>query len=192
MTARKWEAIGNWKRKHQITLWRTPWKRLWTCRKTDCGVNEWMNEWMYRCMNLAQLVFLRCVFISVWNHLFKTFSHHFSLFTFQHCMSSSSSLHFSFKNSQPHLAVPFRSHYDSLYKFLSFCFSILSFSWYLTVFVDHYSKFKLYMYLVNPAPSLCIQMCPNAAVCSSSLSFPLCVFYLSLTATFQQQLRHSY
>jgi hypothetical protein len=39
--------IGNWKRKHQIALCGNPyWKRLWTCRETDCGMNEPMNEWV--------------------------------------------------------------------------------------------------------------------------------------------------
>ena len=41
------ETIGYWKLKHYIALCEENWlwKRLWTCRKTDCGMNEWMNGW---------------------------------------------------------------------------------------------------------------------------------------------------
>jgi hypothetical protein len=40
------------KGKHYITLCGEPfWKRLWTCRNTDYGMNEWINEWMNEWMN---------------------------------------------------------------------------------------------------------------------------------------------
>jgi hypothetical protein len=45
MTLRKREDTGNWKRTHRwYSVWKSLWKRLPTCRATDCRWNEWMNE----------------------------------------------------------------------------------------------------------------------------------------------------